>query len=78
VLFDKIASVFEKCINILALEFGNGQPREPALCQLYRRTFVPYTGWAKKAGPQTHDHDSVRFNKNPLKDSFVNLQLNAY
>ena len=21
---------------------GNGQPREPALCQLYRRTFVPY------------------------------------
>jgi len=23
---------------------GNGQPREPALCQLYRRTFVPYRG----------------------------------
>ena len=22
---------------------GNGQPREPALCQLYRRTFVPYS-----------------------------------
>ena len=22
---------------------GNGQPREPALCQLYRHTFVPYT-----------------------------------
>jgi len=21
---------------------GNGQPREPALCQLYRHTFVPY------------------------------------
>ena len=23
---------------------GNGQPREPALCQLYRHTFVPYSG----------------------------------
>ena len=23
---------------------GNGQPWEPALCQLYRHTFVPYTG----------------------------------
>ena len=22
--------------------FGNGQPSEPALCQLYRHTFVPY------------------------------------
>jgi len=22
---------------------GNGQPREPALCQLYRHTFVPYS-----------------------------------
>jgi len=21
---------------------GNGQPKEPALCQLHRRTFVPY------------------------------------
>ena len=21
---------------------GNGQPREPVLCQLYRHTFVPY------------------------------------
>ena len=21
---------------------GNDQPREPALCQLYRRTFIPY------------------------------------
>ena len=36
VLFDKIASVN---ICILALEMT----REPALCQLYRRTFVPYT-----------------------------------
>jgi len=23
---------------------GNGQPREPALCQLYRHTFVPSSG----------------------------------
>jgi len=30
---------------ILSEKFGtgNGQPREPALCQLYRHTCVPYT-----------------------------------
>jgi len=44
-LFDKIAPVgadilYEKYIYILVLEFG--QPRQPALCQLYRHTFVPY------------------------------------
>ena len=32
---------FEKK-NILIFCIGNGQSREPALCQLYRRTFVPY------------------------------------
>jgi len=26
----------------LYFSIGNGQPREPALCQLYRHTFVPY------------------------------------
>jgi len=31
--------LFEKRIYILAFE--NGQPGEPALCQLYRHTFVP-------------------------------------
>jgi len=44
VLFAKIASVyilFEKYIRIFST--GNGQPREPALCQLYRHTLVPYT-----------------------------------
>jgi len=38
-LFPYILS--EKYIYILALA-GNGQPRESALCQLYRRTFIPY------------------------------------
>ena len=33
--------LFEKYILILALEFGNDHPREPALCQLYRHTIVP-------------------------------------
>ena len=28
--------------NILIFSIGSGQPREPALCQLYRHTFVPY------------------------------------
>jgi len=31
--------LFEKYIHII---IGNGQPREPALCQLYRHTFAPY------------------------------------
>ena len=32
--------LFEK--YILYFSIGNGQPRESALCQLYRHTFVPY------------------------------------
>jgi len=42
VLFDKIVFVHLKNILILIFSIINGQPREPALCQLYRRTFVPY------------------------------------
>jgi len=34
--------LFEKYIYILALEMRNGQPSEPALCQLHRHTFVSY------------------------------------
>jgi len=33
--------LFEKYIYILPFEI-NDQPREPALCQLYRHTFVPH------------------------------------
>ena len=41
VLFDEIASAFFwKIYSYFSI--GNGQPSEPALCQLYRRTFVPY------------------------------------
>jgi len=45
VLFGKIASAY--CIWELYLHFsiGNGPPVEPALCQLYRHTFVPYTSY---------------------------------
>ena len=39
VLFDKIASVY---FFKIYFSIENGQPSEPALCQLYRRTFVPY------------------------------------
>jgi len=41
VLFDKMRPyiLFEEIY--LYFSFGNGQPREPALCQLYRHTFVP-------------------------------------
>ena len=41
----------EKYIDILAR--GNDQPREPALCQLYRHTFVTYVdsgNWRHKHG----------------------------
>jgi len=44
VLFDKIASVyilFKKYLNISALEMAS------PLCQLYRRTFVPYKSPSK-------------------------------
>jgi len=40
ILFDKIASVYFIRKYIYTV-WGNGQPREPALCQLYRHTFVP-------------------------------------
>ena len=44
VLFDNIASVFYFIWKIyLYSSIGNGQPREPALCELYRHTFVPYS-----------------------------------
>jgi len=33
ILFEKIYQYFSN---------GNGQPRQPALCQLYRHAFVPY------------------------------------
>jgi len=42
VLFDEIASVYIIIKIYLYFDIGNGQPREPALCHLYRHTFVPY------------------------------------
>ena len=42
VLFDKIAFVqYFIWETYLYFSVGNGQPGEPALCQLYRHTFVP-------------------------------------
>ena len=40
VLFAKIVSAYFIWKLYLYFSIGNGQPREPALCQLYRRTFV--------------------------------------
>jgi len=39
--------LFEKYTYISALEMATGQPREPALWQLYRHTFVPYSLWVE-------------------------------
>ena len=41
VLFDKIAYVYFIWKMYLYFSIGNGQPGEPALCQLYRHTLVP-------------------------------------
>jgi len=41
VLFDKIASVYFILKIYLYFSIGIGQPREPALCDLYRHTFAP-------------------------------------
>jgi len=43
-LLDKIASVYFVRKIYLYFRIRNGQPREPALCQLYRHTFIPCTG----------------------------------
>jgi len=42
VLSDKIASVYFIGKIYLYFSIGNGQPMEPALCQLHRHTFVRY------------------------------------
>jgi len=42
VLSDKLLPYILSEKICLYFSIGNGQPREPALCQLYRRTFVPY------------------------------------
>ena len=55
-MFDEIASVCfmcEKKICIYIFRIGNGQSREPALCQLYRHTFVPYNDDDDDAQPHT-------------------------
>jgi len=51
--FDKIASAYFIRKVYLYFSIGNGQPGEPALCQLYRHTFVTYR-------PYTH-RCAVRF-----------------
>jgi len=38
---------------------GNGQSREPALYQLYRRTFVPYTFTSALMNLYYHDNASI-------------------
>ena len=48
--FDKIVSVYFIWKIYLYFMIGNGQPREPALCQLHRHMFVPFSisaGFAK-------------------------------
>ena len=42
-LFDKIASEYFIWKIYLYFYAGNGHPRERALCQLYRHTFVRYS-----------------------------------
>ena len=39
---------------------GFGQPREPALCQLFRHTFVPYWFWHRGSGERVDDWEGHR------------------
>ena len=41
-LFDKIVPVYFTCKIFVYFSTENDQPRDPALCQLYRQTFVPH------------------------------------
>jgi len=50
VLFDEIDSVYFVWKIYLYFSIGIGQPREPALCQLYRHTFVPYCSLSADVG----------------------------
>jgi len=47
----KIASVYFISEIYLYFSIGNGRPREPALCRLYRHTFVPRGPRRGRAGP---------------------------
>jgi len=54
-LFDKIASVYFIRKIYSYTNTGNGLPREPALCQLYRHSFVPYI--AARISAELHLHE---------------------
>ena len=67
VLFDKIASIY--FIRKIYLRFinGNDQPREPALCQLYRHTFVSYA---------QHRNTALRIQCELILRRFVPAEIN--
>ena len=53
----------------LYFSIGNGQPREPALCQLYRHTFVPcMVNFIRQASQPTADwpRDAMFVSRNPV------------
>ena len=56
VVFDKIASVYFIWKIYLYSNIGNGQHSEPALCQLYRHTFVPYVSQHDTIDDENHDY----------------------
>ena len=75
VLFDKIVSVYFIWKIYLYFNIENGQPRKPALCQLYRHTFVPYwdsfwllSAFSTQCLPKKHGH----FNDNSRPTSLWN------
>ena len=57
-----IVGVCEKYFSI-----GNNQPREPALCQLYRHTFIPYYA----SGRRRLDYKGVEFSSS----DFVRVRI---
>jgi len=60
VLFDKIASVCFIWKMYLYFSVGNGQPGEPALCQLYRHAVVPHETGGPSCSPEGRTSVAVR------------------
>ena len=73
VLFDKIASEYFIWKIYLYFSIGNGQPREPALYQLYRHTFVPVA--AADTGVFSFIHSPSSWNINLNENSYLFLNL---
>jgi len=80
-----ISAVLRRCMNLVtALDMvftRRNRRRDRSRYPIASCDHRIYERWAKKAGPQTHDHNSVKsepIKEISLEDSLVNLKLNGY